>query len=110
MHLLERLTNLPAPLAAVFEALPDEPLPPSELPALPTPTTGRLGNGVVQRAVVKVLAAAQRPLTVLEAQTAVADLLGHSVSRGSVNYCLSTGTLGREARFERLARGCYQLR
>jgi len=65
---------------------------------------------VVQRAVIKVLAAAQRPLTVLEAQAAVADLLGHSVSKGSINYCLSTGTLGREPRFERVARGCYRLR
>ncbi len=56
MHLLGRLTNLPAPLAAVFKALQDEPLPPSEHHALP-PETGRLGNGVVQRAVVKVLTA-----------------------------------------------------
>lgn len=44
----------------------------------------RLGNGVVQRAVVKVLAAARRPLSVLEVQTAVVDLLGHPVSKDSI--------------------------
>jgi hypothetical protein len=51
---------------------------------------GRLGNGVVQRAVVKVLASAQRPLAVLEAKAAVVELLGHPVSKGSINCCLST--------------------
>jgi hypothetical protein len=65
---------------------------------------------VVQRAVVRVLASTQHPLTVLEAQVAVVDLLGHPVSKGSINCCLSTGALGEEPRFERVARGCYRLR
>jgi hypothetical protein len=68
-----------------------------------------LGNGAVQRAVVKVLAAAQRPMTVLETQAAVAYLLGHPVSKGSINCCLSTGVQGPTPRFERIARGRYRL-
>jgi hypothetical protein len=43
-------------LKAVFDALPDEPLEPIEHPT-PAATAGRLGNGVVKRAVVKVLTA-----------------------------------------------------
>ena len=93
----------------MFEALPDEPIKPTARTE-PQLDVGRLGNGVVQRAVVKVLASAQRPLTVLEAQAAVVDLLGHPVSKGSINCCLSTGALGDESRVERVARGCYRLR
>ncbi len=74
------------------------------------PVQRRLGNGVVQRAVVKALASAQCPLTVLEVQAAVVELLGHPVSKGSINYCLSTGVLGHKPRFERVARGCYRVR
>ena len=72
--------------------------------------TKRLGNGVVQRAVVSVLETVQRPVTVLQVQVAVVDLLGHPVSKGSINCCLSTGTLGENPRFERVERGCYRLR
>jgi hypothetical protein len=56
-----------------------------------------------------VLVSAQRPLTVLEVQAAVVELLGHPVSKGSINCCLSTRVLGTEPRFERVARGCYRL-
>jgi hypothetical protein len=108
MHLVGQLSNPSAPLAAVFEALPDEPIMATARPA-PQLDVGRLGNGVVQRAVIKVLALAQRPLTVLETQAAVVGLLGHPVSKGSINCCLSTGALGNEPRFERVSRGCYRL-
>lgn len=109
MRLVGQLSNPPAPLEAVFEALPDEPIK-ATANLEPQLDVGRLGNGVVQRAVLKVLASAQRPLTVLEVQAGVADLLGHPVSKGSINCCLSTGALGDEPRFERVARGCYRLR
>jgi hypothetical protein len=112
MRLVGQLSNPSPSLRAIFDALPDGPLAPTTGPDRPVasaPIARRLGNGVVQRAVVKVLAAAQRPLTVLETQAAVAALLGHPVSKGSINYCLSTGTLGREPRFERVARGSYRL-
>jgi hypothetical protein len=93
----------------VFEALSDGPIKATVRPE-PQLDAGRLGNGVVKRAVAKVLASAQRPLTVLETRAAVVDLLGHPVSKGSINCCLSTGALGNEPRFERVARGCYRLR
>ena len=109
MHLVGQLSNPSATLAAVLEVLSDEPIKATARPG-PQLDVRRLGNGVVQRAVVKVLASAQRPLTVLEAQAAVVDLLGHPVSKGSINCCLSTGALGEEPRFERIARGCYRLR
>jgi hypothetical protein len=109
MRLVGQLSNPLAALAAVFEALPDESIKATARPE-PQIDVGRLGNGVVQRAVVKVLASAQCPLTVLEAQAAVVDLLGHPVSRGSINCCLSTGALGDEPRFERVVPGCYRLR
>ena len=109
MHLVGQLSNPSAALGAVFEALSEEPIKAALCPE-PQLDMGRLGNGVVQRAVVKVLASAPCPLTVLEAQAAVVDLLGHPVSKGSINCCLSTGALGDEPRFERVARGCYRLR
>jgi hypothetical protein len=113
MRLVGQLSNPSPSLRAVFDALPGGSLAPTAGPdrsVVPAPVARRLGNGVVQRAAVKVLAAAQQPLSVQEAQAAVADLLGHPVSKGSINCCLSTGTLGREPRFERVARGCYRLR
>jgi hypothetical protein len=95
MHLVGQLSNPSGPLEAVFAALSDEPIKATARPE-PQLDVGRLGNGVVQRAVVKVLTSAQRPLTVLEIQAAVIDLLGHPVSKGSINCCLSTGALGDE--------------
>ncbi len=53
----------------------------------------RLGNGVVQRALVEVFLEAGRPMGVGEALLALEVLLGRSVSRGSVNSCLSTGAV-----------------
>jgi hypothetical protein len=108
MHLLGRLTNLPAPLAAVFEALPDEPIEPTVQPE-PLPASGRFGNGEVQRVVVKVLAA-NGPMQAADIYRAVSSLLGDRVSRDSIYSCLSTGTRGKKPRFERVALGCYRLR
>jgi hypothetical protein len=97
-------------LGAVFKALPDAPIEATAPSEPQLDVGGRLGNGVVQRAVVKVLVSAQRPSTVKEVQAAVVDVLGHPVSKGSINCCLSTGVLGNEPRFERVGRGCYRLR
>lgn len=74
------------------------------------PNARRLGSGVVQRAVIKALRAAGRPMAVGEAQVAVEALLGHSVSRDSVNSCLSTGARGVRPSFQRVGPGRYQLR
>lgn len=69
----------------------------------------KLGNGVVQRAIVKALVAAERPMGLAEVQTEVESLLGQSVSLNSIKWCLSTGARGGKPRFERVARGCYRL-
>jgi hypothetical protein len=76
-------------------------------PEAPRPL--RLGNGVVQRAVIEALVPADRPMNVGEAHTAVEELLGRSVSRDSINSCLSIGARAARLRFERVTRGRYQL-
>jgi hypothetical protein len=92
-----------------LDAFPDGLLEQYRRPVVPQPVMRKLGNGVVQRAVVKVLAAADGPMHLAEVQMAVEDLIGQSVSRDSVNWCLSTGVRGKEPRFERVVRGCYRL-
>jgi hypothetical protein len=68
----------------------------------------RLGNGVVQRAVMGALVAAPRVLTVAEVQVAVEERLGIEVSGDSVRSCLSTGARGPRPIFERADPGCYR--
>jgi hypothetical protein len=111
MHLVGQLSNPTAPLRAIFEALPDSPIvrkAGSPARVAPEPKMLKLGNGVVQAAVVKVLAAADRPMGLAEVQTAVDALLGQPVSKDSINSCLSTGSRGDKPRFERVGRGCYR--
>ena len=108
MHLLGRLSNPSAPLLAVFEALPDEAIEPTVQPE-PLPASGRLGNGEVQRAVVKVLAAVNEPMRAADIYPAVGSLLGRRVPKDSIYSCLSTGARGKKPRFERAAPGCYRL-
>jgi hypothetical protein len=78
-------------------------------PIAAEPASRRLGNGVVQRAAVKVLASAQRPMCGPEIRAAVEDLLGHSVSRDSVSSCLAAGARRKEPLFARVTRGQYVL-
>jgi hypothetical protein len=78
-------------------------------PVAALPETKRLGNGVVQRGLIKALSVSNRPMGVCEAQAAVEALLGHCVSRDSVNSCLSTGARGVRPRFERVTPGRYRL-
>jgi hypothetical protein len=108
MHLLGHFSNCPSSLQAVFDALPDEPLEPIELPE-PEAETGPLGYGVVQRAVVKVLSAADEPMRRAGIHQAVECLLGHAVSLESVSSCLRKGVRGTDPRFARVARGVYRL-
>jgi hypothetical protein len=69
----------------------------------------RLGNGVVLRAVVEVMAIQARPMAVAEVRVAVEHCLGHPVSPESVNGCLATGARGPAPRFRRVARGRYMI-
>jgi hypothetical protein len=74
------------------------------------PPPKRLGNGVVKRAVVKVLASAEQPMRLAAVRAAVEQLLGQAISDESVSWCLRMGTRGNEPLFERVAYGCYRLR
>lgn len=98
-----------APLAAIFEALPDEPIKASALPELVPAPKGRLRNGELKRAVAKVLAAASGPLPIADIHRAVERLLGHDVLKDSVGWCLAAGARGKERRFERVSVGVYRL-
>ena len=112
VHLVGHISNPSSSLRAIFEALPDGPIVPkagSLGRVAPKPKMLKLGNGVVLAAVVKALAVADRPMRLSEVRTAVDALLGQSVSKDSIGWCLSTGTRGDEPRFERVARGCYRL-
>lgn len=110
MRLLGRFTNPSAPLAAVFEALPDEPVErASRLDPQPQVATGRLGNGVVQRAIVNVLTSADQPMRLRDIHSAVEDWLGQAVSKESVSWCLRMSRTGAGLRFERVAYGSYRL-
>jgi hypothetical protein len=91
MHLVGQLSNPSASLMAVFEAAAVARPESRELweSVVLEPASGRLGNGVVQRAVVKVLAMAQRPMCGQEVRLGVEALLGHPVSENSISSCLA---------------------
>ena len=109
VRLVGQLSNPSTRLRIVLDAFPDgfPGQPPG--PVVRQPVMRKLGNGVVQRAIVKALGAAERPMGLAEVQTAVESLVGQSVSLNSIKWCLSTGTRDKEPRFERVARGCYRL-
>jgi site-specific DNA recombinase len=109
VHILERYSSVPAPLQAVFEALPDEPIKPTEPPGPEPVLTGRLANGEVKRCIVKLLAAADGPMRAVDIYLAVKQLLDRSVPKDSVYACLSKGARGKAARFERVGEGMYRL-
>lgn len=108
MHLVGRLSNPSATLAAVFEAAFVVRPGPRESVVV-EPVSRRLGNGVVQRAVVKVLTVVRRPMCGQEVRLAVEDLLGHPVSENSISSCLAYGARRREPLFAKVARGWYVL-
>src|SRR5439155_348924 len=110
MRLVGRLSNPSEPLDASLRWTCDHSTSRREGGARPAVPEGkRLGNGMVQRAVIKALVDAGRAMGVGEAHAAVEALLGRSVSRDSVSSSLSTGARGTRRRFERVERGWYQL-
>jgi hypothetical protein len=107
VHLLGQLSSPSSSLKRVLEAALGTPVRP---PAISVLEPRRLGNGVVQRAVVEVLAAAGRPMRLSEIRSAVDDLLGQPVSVESVSWSLRLGCRGEQPRFERIKHGIYRLR
>jgi hypothetical protein len=74
------------------------------------PAQRRLGNGVVQRAVMQVLGDADGPMRTGEVQAGVERLLGHPVAKESVSWSLRTGSRGAKPRFECVGYATYRLR
>jgi hypothetical protein len=109
MHLVGQLSNPSERLEALLGWLPSKSAQRRREAPGPLRATKRLGNGVIQRAVIKALMAAGRPMGVGEAQVAVEALLGRSVSRDSVNSCLSTGARGARPNFQRVGLGRYRI-
>ena len=105
MHLSGHYSNPPEAFEAVLGALRER-ASWRRGPAI-SPSLRRLGNGVVLRAVVDVMASQERPMALSEVHAAVECCLGHPVSPESVNSCLSTGARGSAPRFRRVARGRY---
>lgn len=64
--------------------------------------------GWVTEVVVRVLIERGKPMRATHVHAAVEKLLGHSVSKDSVDSCLSKGVRGKEPRFERVSYGYYR--
>jgi len=119
MHLSGHYSNPPEALEGVLRSASEGSSACHGVARAVVPEGKRLGNGVVQGAVTKALADADRPMEVGEVRRAVEDWarsVGQSkrsldvpVSGDSVSSCLSTGARAARPRFERVTRGRYQL-
>jgi hypothetical protein len=109
MHLRGHDSNHDRPLADVLEWVPEASIVVPRRPVSAGLETRRLRNGVVQRAAIGALAAADRVLTVAEVHVAVEERLGMTVSRDSVRSCLSSGARSPHPIFDRTGPGCYRL-
>jgi hypothetical protein len=109
MHLSGHYSNPPSALETVLRCSSEGSRSRQIWPKAILPEQKRLGNGVIQRAVIRALAEADGTMDVGEAHAAVEVLLGRTVSRDSVSSCLSTGARSARCRFERVARARYQL-
>jgi hypothetical protein len=65
--------------------------------------------GWITDVVIRVLTESGEPMRATHVHAAVEKLLGHSVSKDSVDSCLSKGARRKEPRFERVSSGCYRL-
>ena len=109
MHLVGQLSNPSRRLQSILD------LPASRVNSRATQprsqaASRRLGNGVVQRAVVRVLGDADGPMRTGEVRAGVERLLGHPVAKESVSWSLRTGSRGGTPRFECVAYATYRLR
>jgi hypothetical protein len=110
MHLLGQLSSPSPKLLRVLRLSKDHvKLGADGLRASPEPTQRRLGNEVVQRAVIEVLSAADGPMRTSDVQAGVERLLCRSGAIESVSWSLRTGPRGEKPRFERMAYWTYRL-
>jgi hypothetical protein len=94
VHLRGHNSNHDRPLGVVLDWVPEASSVLSRRPVAAVLETKRLGSGVVQRAVVCVLAAVDRALSVADVQGGVEERLEGPVSKDSVRSCLSSGARG----------------
>ena len=73
------------------------------------PPQRRHGNGVVQRAVMRVLGDADGPMKTGAVHAGVEALLKHAVSKESVSWVLRMKSRGEDLRCERVAYATYCL-
>jgi hypothetical protein len=109
MHLSGHYSNPSEPLGTVLGWVAEDARTRRRRPIALAPSSKRLENGVIQRAVVRVLAGAGRTLSIAELHRGVEQCLRQMVSKDSVNSCVSTGSRGAQPRFERVAPGRYRL-
>jgi hypothetical protein len=112
VHLIGHYLKPSPPVKAVLDWLPERSRTPRKAlkrnisPGVPY--RGRLGNGVVQAAVINALASADGPLRRSEIHAIVAERLGRPVSMESVSFVLRSGVRGEQRRFERATYGYYR--
>lgn len=68
----------------------------------------RIRRGAVLRALNQVLMSTDQPMRMSDLHAAVSSLLG-PVSYSAIKRCLAAEIKGKDARFERVAKGCYRL-
>lgn len=108
MHFVGQLSRPSSRLQAILDF--ETPVAKSSESILPSPNRQRLGNGVVQRAIIGVLAEAGEPMPIAVIHAAVERRLGQSVSMDSVSWCLRMDVKkGEGGRFERTSYGVYRL-
>ena len=107
MHLVGQLSNPSPRLMTILSLSPGRVKPDVSRRQSPLPGRRRLGNGVVQRAIVRVLTEAGGPMRTGAIQAGVEDLLGHPVAKESVSWTLRHS---KTRRFECVAYGTYRLR
>jgi len=109
MHLVGQHSNPSELLEAVLGWVPDGSPTRRREPIAGLLETKRLGNGVVQRAVVRGFAVGGRTMDISEAQRAAEAVLGGAVPPDTGNNFVSTRAPGPAPRFERVAHGRYRL-
>ena len=109
MHLVGHLSN-PSPRLLSILRLSNRRVKASRRPRLSPQGQRRLGNGVVERAIIRVLTSADAPMRTGDIQASVEHLLGHPVAKESVSWSLRSGCRGEMSRFECVAYATYRLR
>jgi hypothetical protein len=109
MQGLEHFSNPSVPLTRVLAAFPDGVPERNQCPIVPiVAKRQRYGNGIVLRAVRRVLVDVDEPVSAAEVQTLTEAQLGEAVSIKTVRSCLKRDAREPEARLVRVSIGRYR--